>query len=733
MITSPYNFVPVSDDVFRPDWGMPSHDVPFSDGITGTLEIKLTATSPIYIRGSEPKPKDDQLRWREENPSLDSPYGKWTDFYRLQRDGPFAIPATSWRGMIRNVVKIAAFGSIKDAVPSSAKDDERFAVRDLQLPKYQKQFVKGNLNTEIKYKSHGGWLRIENDQWIIYPSSYQRVEHSELENYSTTGSSRVTVAQFQNAQNMDNSVSEKYTLWERAGLSLDVKLKKGPVVDQSTNGRHRKTNRRTGQSYFLRLVYGLAELREGDEGRIVFTGQPSNQKHMEFVFDPLDTCCGIKLTSEQIRRFESTHETDSEAWHYWRPRFESGEAVPVFWLGDQKNLIVQDFGLAQMFRLPSSVTVRDGIPHQHFDGGLDIAERLFGSLGNDPLKGRVFFGILESPNKPSDVRFSRVVKTVLGAPRPSFYPAYLQQPTYSVPEGRLIGGKRDYQTWLSEKVKIRGWKRYHVPRNAPDSDREMVRQHPLTNVNGDYKYDTATAFRPLKAGATFKGKLRFHNLKRAELGALVWALTWGGKNSFRHSLGMGKSLGLGSCFIEIENPDLCWVGDPQKESEQPLTLQACQDEFEKEMNNYIPDWKNSIPMGELFAMANPTNADALSRHATFPTLSLGVQNGDQFRTIKHSGEVLPRTTEIIQGNQGPDWPTDCGKSSPPSPRRTKCNVEMIEKRGKPRARDLNDGFPGAVSNLKDHPEATIGTKWRAYRYGSGSECPFELIEPYVAE
>jgi len=60
-IPSPYNFVPLSKHVFFPDWsGQVSMDVPFSDGISGTLEIKVTAKSPIYIRngGAHPENSD---------------------------------------------------------------------------------------------------------------------------------------------------------------------------------------------------------------------------------------------------------------------------------------------------------------------------------------------------------------------------------------------------------------------------------------------------------------------------------------------------------------------------------------------------------------------------------------------------------------------------------------------------------------------------------------------------
>ena len=42
-IKAPFNFVPLSDKVFFPDWADKiSHDIPFEDGVSGTIELTLT-------------------------------------------------------------------------------------------------------------------------------------------------------------------------------------------------------------------------------------------------------------------------------------------------------------------------------------------------------------------------------------------------------------------------------------------------------------------------------------------------------------------------------------------------------------------------------------------------------------------------------------------------------------------------------------------------------------------
>ena len=46
-IKAPFNFVPLSDKIFFPEWAdQISQDIPFSDGLSGTIELKITAETP---------------------------------------------------------------------------------------------------------------------------------------------------------------------------------------------------------------------------------------------------------------------------------------------------------------------------------------------------------------------------------------------------------------------------------------------------------------------------------------------------------------------------------------------------------------------------------------------------------------------------------------------------------------------------------------------------------------
>ena len=50
-IKSPYNFVPLNKQVYIPDWwDKVSHDIPFEDGIDGSIEVTWKNISPLFIR-----------------------------------------------------------------------------------------------------------------------------------------------------------------------------------------------------------------------------------------------------------------------------------------------------------------------------------------------------------------------------------------------------------------------------------------------------------------------------------------------------------------------------------------------------------------------------------------------------------------------------------------------------------------------------------------------------------
>jgi hypothetical protein len=87
-------------------------------------------------------------------------------------------------------------------------------------------------------------------------------------------------------------------------------------------------------------------------------------------------------------------------------------------------------------------------------------------------------------------------------------------------------------------------------------------------------------FKPLNEGAKFKGKIRFHNLRKVEIGALLSALTFHNHNDkVYHSLGYAKPFGYGKVKLDV-------LGSKDLKYSFNEYLEA----FETEMRIFNPNW-----------------------------------------------------------------------------------------------------------------------------------------------
>lgn len=532
-IPSPYNFVPLSEKVFFPDWAKQvSMDVPFSDGISGIIEIEVEAKTPIYIRNGGDHP-DDTSRLDDSD---------YNDFFRVHPGGQYAIPGTSFKGMLRNVVEIASFGKM------SKVDDHRYAVRDLHNASLYTNRIRG-----VK----AGWLLLDdNEKWVLEPCKFGRVEQIELEKMK----SNVDLGKPQKSP-------EKYKQWkDDLTIKFDVD---GEEDNEKCNniGKGEKT------------------------GTLVFTGQSSQRgpkaKHLEFVFyggngEQQSVSPEIKKDFEFIHSVLRQKRVPNKEWEFWKEKLDRGKKVPVFYLMENKE--VKSMGLAMMFRLPYKYSIKETVGHTgngtHLKEAYDLSEVIFGhvEVGKDKknvLRGRVTAGTLVAEGQP---KVMEQVRTVLGGPKPTFYPNYIKQT-----------GNNGYKTFMDNDAEVRGWKRYVTAKN------DTVRQS-LPGVSNEID----TAFRPLPAGTVFKGKLYLHNVREVELGAIVWAFDFGGDKNCRHALGMAKPYGYGSVTVKVTVSSLSYCSPTVKKA---VNLQNCLNIYVNMMREEKPGWDASDQLLSLKVMA----------------------------------------------------------------------------------------------------------------------------------
>ena len=114
-----------------------------------------------------------------------------------------------------------------------------------------------------------------------------------------------------------------------------------------------------------------------------------------------------------------------------------------------------------------------------------------------------------------------------------------------------------------------------------------------------------TTFTPLKEGVVFKGKMRFHNLKKAEVGVLLSALTFHSTPRTFHNIGLAKSLGYGKVELKLNG-----IND----------IDGYLKAFELAIGEQISNWIESPQLAELFAMASEQKNEGSSKLKYMPLL-----------------------------------------------------------------------------------------------------------------
>ncbi|MDQ7060883.1 MAG: TIGR03986 family CRISPR-associated RAMP protein [Sulfurimonas sp.] len=496
-------------------------------------------------------------------------------------NGEYYIPSTSVKGMVRNVLEIMSFAKLGEELFT----DNTYAVRDLSnRDLYMSKIQPANM--------HCGWLLKDGDDYIINDCGRPgRIKHEEIDKiFNIDFASKFKKGEFGNkAEN--KTALKKYELIQSNNFTYNFKH-----TTTSTVGDKRYEENKSSSL----------------QGTIVLTGQPSGRdegkkipsgKVYEFIFfEPKEN---IKLNKKVMDNFlfayfdkRTTQPLESADWKYWKEKLHNGEKVPVFF--QKKGREIAHFGLSYLYKLPYEYSIKDGIAPIHFnEGKLDLAQTIFGYANkNSALKGRVQFSHFKAI---SNIKELNTRTEILGTPRASYYPIYVKQ------------NAGTYITMMNQGFEIAGRKRYPIHKsNTP------VKRGIEENDN------IGTSFSPLKEGVVFQGKLRYHNLKKEELGAILSSLTFHNTKGTFHNIGLAKSLGYGKIKVTVENIE-----------EKISSVKK----FEIAMMQVINDWSQSPQIMELVTMASEQNNSGNS--------SLKYMELPEFSKAKTSREFLKSYTSLL--------------------------------------------------------------------------------------
>ena len=603
-IKAPFNFVPLSDKVFTPDWAdKVSHDIPFEDGLDGSIDVTITAHSPIFVRNGN---KDDSS-------------------FCHTADGRYFIPGTTVKGAIRNVLEIMTNGKL--IVDENAKFAQREwnnqALYTLKNIQEQSRICGGYLCEKIDSKGNVSYVikKVKS----IYRINHKRIDQllncNLFESYFKRGC-KVDLNKLQTigGKSYDPKTALfKYKLLESKQLN---KIYQELTFSPDNEYNSAKSNKK--------VKY---DSQGSIKGRIVLTGSPDQAKKWEdrgmgdgkfyeFVFSGFDK--EYSFSEQEYQHFKFLYKDNKDEWDYAQERIRSEFGLPIFFRVENEK--IKDLGLALLYKLSYDKSVSEieefRLKKTNADVKFDFAETIFGyTRGEKQLKGRVQFSHFFAQGTPTTCGEKQLI---LNGPKASYYPIYIKQ------DGRN-GKVAQYKTYNDGQLK--GFKRYMVRRN--------VWQKSMNNTNLD------STLIPLDSGTQFKGQINFHNLRPVELGALLSALTFhlnSDKNIY-HQLGQGKPYGYGkvkldvnlNCFDNVDVTDRYLVA-----------------KFEHTMLEADRYWLMSDTLKELFTIAHEevSSDDALFKYMELDVTNrknefVDVKGGDNGKGIKQFLEYYSLLSEKV--------------------------------------------------------------------------------------
>jgi CRISPR-associated protein (TIGR03986 family) len=539
--TAPYNFVPLPESVRLVEQPIPGHDH-YLGGLTGYFDCTLTTLTPLYTRTAL-KPEffahwGDDIRKLMKDPVASETYAQ---FFHIDNMEEPLIPGSTLRGMVRSLIEIAASGKILWV------SDEKLFYRTVDNSTIGKEY-----SARMTGKVKGGILRKNADGYYIEECVVLRVQRDKLGGATAL---------------YEGAPPNKRPKWAD---SATPPHQYAPVwVRVAANG------------------WAVEELRYSATkgyraGRLVITGDIP-RKRKEFVFlDPASNTAHIAVSEELIHQLQSEHQITQWQENAFPPdkptpgsRSRPGmlrsnvhleqEGDPVFYLIEGGKLVF--LGRAQMFRLPYDHSPLDMVPaalrsHLNQDGQevFDLAEAMFGytpEIGANGKRksgraGRVYFGDARFAEARNGLWLSDAPMTpkILGSPKPTAFQHYLVQNRQRGHDPDQKDHLAHYGTPTPTETIVRGHKLYWHRQSVVENKAEFEEEKSFS-----WDSDTQhTQIRPVRDGVTFKFRVHFENLLDYEVGALLWALTMpgGSDEQYRHKIGMGKALGLGSAEISAD-------------------------------------------------------------------------------------------------------------------------------------------------------------------------------------
>lgn len=490
---APYNFVPLNQQVVQSDEGIVLFDKFHQDKYNGFIDLEITALTDIFVRGILEK--------------------------NFMVNGQFAIPGSSLRGLMRTLVEVVGYGEME-----FVDKKKKMFFRNISDDHYKKVFLnfRKNGNQDIvSQKSKAGWISKRGNKYVLNEASgFFKVNRNKLKEFGIDFSK--DVYHVQDIWYAPKSIRQFHPKRLNSGKTIDLEYN---IVNSIS------LNQRDG---FIK-------------GKLLITGTFSNTKHFQWIIPEFNPNNREHDITDIVQEYLMDENRDEGADLVKELNKVNRTSIPCFYIPDTQGRPIA-LGHTGIFRYPYKHTIGNAIKQDKILGR-DIAQSIFGYApveGNDKeiVAGRVFF---------EDAIATHIAGTEFGAlkilssPKPTSFQLYLEQ----LPDRHNHKIAKDaMHNWSHNDHKIRGYKMYWHKETDWRNPNVIVtadNQRDLILRALELKNEQFTVGEILKKDSNFKGRIRFENLTKKELGALLFVLDL--PEGCAHKLGMGKSLGLGSVKI----------------------------------------------------------------------------------------------------------------------------------------------------------------------------------------
>lgn len=555
---TPYNFVELPNKIVEAE-ELPDKNGYYPNRHTGKIQCTLKTESPLYIR-SGLTPEDFAEFGDKNNEEMTAQQlQKYADFFQHPINSNPVLPASSLRGMLRNILEIISFSKI-ERVSNHQKFFFRAVAAETDNP--LNQLYKDKLkNVRVGYLE----FNQKQDKWFIQPAQqingkyFLKVKEQDIFDIKDNLPSLIKmkksnyIPQYikisfqQNSSSFD--ISEDLTQDFPQGWLVTSGNMLENQLDKSERERERLLNRKEGRKNH----YIIAQV------------DTDSNKKLEISQD------AIRDYRNSLTKFQQGKEKPFKD----NPKNQFSEnmgalqpGLPIFYCQPKSDDIITLFGQSPNFRIPyiprnqqTAASAIDFIPPDiHKPDIIDLTDAIFGFVREKQNRaGRVSIsdGFYLKDDSGIYLTDDTITPKILASPKPTTFQHYLVQTKEQKPQLKHYGSQPNQDTV------IRGNKLYWHKRNIKvdhiQADKKEVADKP----------SQYTQIKPIKTGVSFEFTINFENLTDVELGALLWILNLTnnklnlnlnlskGKNknknnqeTYRLSLGMGKPLGMGAIAIE---------------------------------------------------------------------------------------------------------------------------------------------------------------------------------------